>query len=275
MAHPLASTAPRRVLPREAEARAAQAVPAHRRARAALRVQPRVRRLREDPVPHRDPPARVSVEDAVAAIEECGAPMVSIAGGEPLLHPRHRRDGAGARRPEAVRVPLHQRGAPAAQARPLPAVALLLLGRPHRRPARAPRRVGLPTTGCSTRRSSAIREAKEQGFRVTTNSTFFNTDSPSTVREVLDFLNDDLAGRRDDDLAGLRVREGARPGALPGGRADAARCSATRSPTAAGDAGGSTTSPCSSTSSRARWSTTARRGRSRATRCSVGNAPAT
>src|SRR5437660_11069520 len=30
---------------------------------------------------------RMSVEDAVGAIEECGAPMVSIAGGEPLIHP--------------------------------------------------------------------------------------------------------------------------------------------------------------------------------------------
>src|SRR5438552_19020282 len=30
---------------------------------------------------------RMSVERAVAAIEECGAPMVSIAGGEPLIHP--------------------------------------------------------------------------------------------------------------------------------------------------------------------------------------------
>jgi hopanoid biosynthesis associated radical SAM protein HpnH len=39
---------------------------------------------------------------------------------------------------------------------------------------------------------AAIREAKERGFRVTTNSTFFNTDSPKTVRDVLDFLNDDL-----------------------------------------------------------------------------------
>jgi hopanoid biosynthesis associated radical SAM protein HpnH len=39
---------------------------------------------------------------------------------------------------------------------------------------------------------AAIREAKEKGFRVTTNSTFFNTDSPKTVRDVLDFLNDDL-----------------------------------------------------------------------------------
>src|SRR5260221_273955 len=38
----------------------------------------------------------------------------------------------------------------------------------------------------------AIREAQRRGFRVTTNTTFFNTDTPQTVREVLDFLNDDL-----------------------------------------------------------------------------------
>src|SRR5213078_2245737 len=31
---------------------------------------------------------RMGVEQAVAAIEECGAPMVSIAGGEPLMHPQ-------------------------------------------------------------------------------------------------------------------------------------------------------------------------------------------
>ncbi len=30
---------------------------------------------------------RMPVEQAIAAIEECGAPMVSIAGGEPLMHP--------------------------------------------------------------------------------------------------------------------------------------------------------------------------------------------
>src|SRR5215813_11705745 len=29
---------------------------------------------------------RISVKDALAAAEECGAPVVSIAGGEPLLH---------------------------------------------------------------------------------------------------------------------------------------------------------------------------------------------
>ena len=29
---------------------------------------------------------RISYEDAMKAIDECGAPMVSIAGGEPLIH---------------------------------------------------------------------------------------------------------------------------------------------------------------------------------------------
>src|SRR5690625_2244612 len=29
---------------------------------------------------------RMSVEDALAAVDECGAPMVAIPGGEPLIH---------------------------------------------------------------------------------------------------------------------------------------------------------------------------------------------
>jgi hopanoid biosynthesis associated radical SAM protein HpnH len=39
---------------------------------------------------------------------------------------------------------------------------------------------------------AAIKEAQRRGFRVTTNSTFFNTDTPQTIVEVLNFLNDDL-----------------------------------------------------------------------------------
>src|SRR5436309_4371155 len=30
---------------------------------------------------------RMPVEQAIAAVKECGVPMVSIAGGEPLMHP--------------------------------------------------------------------------------------------------------------------------------------------------------------------------------------------
>jgi hopanoid biosynthesis associated radical SAM protein HpnH len=39
---------------------------------------------------------------------------------------------------------------------------------------------------------SAIKEAKRRGFRVNTNTTFLSTDTPKTVRDVLDFLNDEL-----------------------------------------------------------------------------------
>src|SRR5579862_6325364 len=38
--------------------------------------------------PHTLLKQRMPVEQAVAAVEECGAPVVSIAGGEPLMHPQ-------------------------------------------------------------------------------------------------------------------------------------------------------------------------------------------
>src|ERR1700683_3840492 len=38
--------------------------------------------------PHTLLKQRMPVEQAVAAVEECGAPMVSLAGGEPVMHPQ-------------------------------------------------------------------------------------------------------------------------------------------------------------------------------------------
>src|SRR2546423_4057084 len=46
---------------------------------------------------------RMPVEQAVAAIEECGAPMVSIAGGEPLIHPEIHTNPAEVIKPKRVR----------------------------------------------------------------------------------------------------------------------------------------------------------------------------
>ena len=121
----------------------------------------------------------------------------------------------------------------------------------------------------------AIKEAKRRGFRVTTNSTFFNTDTPQTIIEVLNYLNDDLEGRRDDDLARLRLREGARPGALPGRRADPRAVQEGLRGRQPARAGGSTTRRSSWTSWRARSTSRAPRGRSRTTRSSAGSGPAT
>ena len=163
---------------------------------------------------------RMPVEEAIAAIEESGAPMVSIAGGEPLIHPD-----------------IHVIAAELIKRRKyvfLCTNALLMerkmdLFKPSRYFAWAVHIDGLRERhdesvcrdGVFDKAVAAISEAKRRGFRVTTNTTFFTHDSPDTVRRVLDFLNDEARGRRDDDLAGLRLREGARPGPLPRRRADA------------------------------------------------------
>ena len=67
--------------------RAPREVPAAGRARAAVPVQPRVRGCGKIQHPEHVLRRRMPVEQAIGAIEECGAPMVSIAGGEPLIHP--------------------------------------------------------------------------------------------------------------------------------------------------------------------------------------------
>ena len=73
---------------REAEAGATQAVPAASSSSSrSSRATSRARAAARSSTRPRSSGSGVSVDEAVAAIEECGAPMVSIAGGEPLLHP--------------------------------------------------------------------------------------------------------------------------------------------------------------------------------------------
>jgi hopanoid biosynthesis associated radical SAM protein HpnH len=134
---------------------------------------------------------RLSVEDIVGAVEESGTPMVSIAGGEPLLHAEIEQIVA-----ELVRrkvyvylctngVLLRRRLERFTPSRYFSFV-LHVDGLEDRHDAAVDRQ------GVFQEVVAAIREAKAAGFRVTTNSTFFNTDEPKTVRDVLDFLNDDL-----------------------------------------------------------------------------------
>jgi hopanoid biosynthesis associated radical SAM protein HpnH len=134
---------------------------------------------------------RMSVAEAVAAVEECGAPMVSIAGGEPLLHPEIDRMVAElVRRRRFVYLCtnglLLERRLDRFQPSPYFAFAVHLDGTRERHDASVCR------SGVFDRAVAAIRAAKARGFRVTTNTTFFSHDTPATVREVLDFLNDEL-----------------------------------------------------------------------------------
>ena len=134
---------------------------------------------------------RLSVEDVLGAMEECGAPMCSIAGGEPLLHPDIVRmvEALVARKvfvylcTNAVLLPRR-----IADFTPSPYFSWVI----HVDGLRERHDAAVDREGVFDTVVEAIRDAKQRGFRVTTNSTFFNTDSAKTVRDVLDFLNDDL-----------------------------------------------------------------------------------
>ena len=134
---------------------------------------------------------RLSVEECVGAMEECGAPMVSIAGGEPLLHPQIA-DIVEALLERKKFVYLCTNGVLLRrrmdQFKPSPYFSWAV----HVDGLRERHDIAVAREGVFDEVIEAIRDAKERGFRVTTNSTFFNTDTPESVRGVLDFLNDDL-----------------------------------------------------------------------------------
>jgi hopanoid biosynthesis associated radical SAM protein HpnH len=141
--------------------------------------------------PHTVLKQRMPVEQAVAAVEECGAPIVSIAGGEPLMHPQIdeivrqllARNKIVLLCTNAVLMPKH-----------------LHRFTQHRNFAWMVHIDGLRERhdesvckdGVFDQAVDAIRQAKAAGFRVMSNTTFFTTDSPQDVIDVLDYLNDEL-----------------------------------------------------------------------------------
>jgi hopanoid biosynthesis associated radical SAM protein HpnH len=134
---------------------------------------------------------RMSVGDAVAAVEDCGAPMVSIAGGEPLMHPDIDvmvRELIQRKRYVylCTNAILMERKMDLFEPSPYFSWAVHIDGLRERHDESVCRE------GIFDKAVDAVREAKRRGFQVTTNTTFFSQDSPATVRDVLDFLNDDL-----------------------------------------------------------------------------------
>ena len=180
---------------------------------------------------------RMPVDTALAAIEEAGAPMVSIAGGEPLVHPE-----VDVIARELIKRKkfvflctngiLMKKKMDLFEPSPYFAWVVHLDGMRERHDQFVERE------GTFDKAVDAIREAQRRGFRVNTNTTFLTTDTPKTVRDVLELPERRAEGRPDDALAGVRIREGARPGALPRRRARRASSSPRRSPTASASAGG-------------------------------------
>ncbi len=134
---------------------------------------------------------RMPVEQALAAVEECGAPMVSIAGGEPLMHPQiHEMVAELVRRRRYVFLCTNAALLPKKidGFRPSQYLSFVV----HLDGLRDRHDASVCKEGVFDQAVAAVQDAKRRGFRVNTNTTFFSTDTPQTVIEVLDYLNDDL-----------------------------------------------------------------------------------
>lgn len=133
---------------------------------------------------------QLSPEDCFRAVEECGAPMVSIPGGEPLLHPQIDEIVTGlVERRKYVYLCTN---------------ALLLKRHLHRfRPSKylsfsihldGPREEhdqAVCREGVYDVAIEAIRAAVAAGHRVTTNTTLFNMADAARMRELFDTLMDE------------------------------------------------------------------------------------
>ena len=134
---------------------------------------------------------RMPVEQALGAIEECGAPMVSIAGGEPLVHPEvHVIAAELIKRKKFVFLCTNAilMTKKLENFKPSPYFTWVV----HLDGMRERHDQFVERAGIFDKAVEAIAEAKARGFRVATNTTFLTTDTPETVREVLDYLNDEL-----------------------------------------------------------------------------------
>ncbi len=131
----------------------------------------------------------LSVEQCLNAAEECGAPIVSIPGGEPLLHPDIQEivEGLVAQKryiylcTNAILLEQHLH-----KFQPSKYLTFSVhLDGPKEEHDEAVCREGVYDVAVR-----AIKSAIDQGFRVTTNTTLFNTADPQRVREMFDTLSD-------------------------------------------------------------------------------------
>src|ERR1700743_443571 len=143
--------------------------------------------------PHDVLKQRMPVEQARGAVMEAGSPMVSIAGGEPLMHPQiDEIVNELVKRKKFVvlctNAMLVRKRIDKFNFTPSPYFqwAVHIDGLKERHDE------SVSKDGVVDEAIEAIKELKSRGFRVTTNSTFFNTDTPQTIIDVLNFLNDEV-----------------------------------------------------------------------------------
>jgi len=129
----------------------------------------------------------LTVEQCLAAVEECGAPMVSVPGGEPLMHPEIGRlvEELVERRKYVylcTNALLLKEKLEAGVFRPSKYLSFSV----HMDGLREEHDESVCRDGVYDQAVEAIRDALRRGFRVTTNTTLFEGAAPSRVREFFD-----------------------------------------------------------------------------------------
>jgi len=128
-------------------------------------------------------------EECFAAVEECGAPMVSIPGGEPLLHPQIVEivNGLIARKKYIY---LCTNALELKKRLPEFTPSKYLTFSVHLDGQREHHDFSVCREGGYDIAVEGIKEAVKRGFRVTTNATFFDGTDPNSVRGFFDEVMD-------------------------------------------------------------------------------------
>lgn len=129
---------------------------------------------------------RVGVDEALAAVDECGAPIVSIPGGEPLIHKELPQivEGIIARKKFVylcTNALLLDRKMDEYTPSPYLTFSVHLDGNRERHDASVCRE------GVFDKAVAAITRARERGFRVTVNCTLFDGEDPDEVASFFDY----------------------------------------------------------------------------------------
>ncbi len=124
-------------------------------------------------------------EECFAAVEECGAPMVSIPGGEPLLHPRIVEIVNGLIERKKY-IYLCTNALELKRRLPEFTPSKYLTFSVHLDGQREHHDFSVCREGGYDIAVEGIREAVKRGFRVTTNATFFDGTDPNSVRAFFD-----------------------------------------------------------------------------------------
>ncbi|MEM1200947.1 MAG: adenosyl-hopene transferase HpnH [Pseudomonadota bacterium] len=131
---------------------------------------------------------RLSLEDCLQAVDECGAPIVSIPGGEPLIHKEMKQivEGIVARKKFVylcTNALLLKKKLDDYTPSPYLTFSIHLDGLEEEHDH------AVNQKGTFKIAVAAIREAVSRGFRVTVNCTLFNNAQPERVAEFFDFVS--------------------------------------------------------------------------------------